>query len=141
MTQSNNSSLTILANSLFSFRFDFLKNKWTEIAPMSIARNAFAHVVLSDRIFVFGGRNETGRSINSVEYFKQSTNEWQTVSPMRHVRAYGSACAPNGFIYVLGGVVGSGVHQSIERYDPGENAWTEVSLTEEEEWLHLKILL
>lgn len=103
-----------------------MSNEWSEMAELSIHRRAAAHAVLSDRIFIIGGRNKQCRRLNSVECYVPSLNIWQTVAPMRHERDGASACALNKFIYVFGGHGADNAHLSIERYDSHENSWTEV---------------
>lgn len=109
-------------------RFDFAMNEWSEVAEMAIHRRAPAHVVLSDRLFVIGGRNRQSRRLNSVECYTPSTNKWETLAPMRRERDGATACALNKFIYVFGGHgVDNSLH-SIERYDSHTNSWTEVNI-------------
>lgn len=96
---------------------------------MSISRgNTAAHAVLSECLYVIGGRDEQGRSLKSVEYYDPSTDDWETVAPMLHERQNTAACTSNGLIYVFGGQNDGdgGVLQSIEKYDPDEDSWAEV---------------
>lgn len=94
---------------------------------MSNPRADSAHVVLSGFLYVIGGHLGGERYKNSVDYYDPSTNKWKTVASMRHERRQPAAHVSNGFIYVLGGRNSEGALQFIERFDPGENAWTEVS--------------
>lgn len=112
--------------SLPNFRFDFVKNEWTEVAPLPAPRCYSTHVVLADFLFVIGGRNAKFNAVNSVEYYEPLTDNWQSAAPLLHERECAAACVSNGFIYVLGGDDHSKLLQSIERYDRRDNSWTEV---------------
>lgn len=96
---------------------------------MSVSRRFSSHVVLAGRLFVIGGVDAQNRLENTVEYYVPLTDKWKTVAPMRHKRVASAACALNGIIYVFGGEGPEGFHHSIEKYNPRENAWTEVSYT------------
>lgn len=85
-----------------------------------------AYVALSGRLFVIGGWNTRTSVQNSVECFDPMTDEWQTVAPMHHARRNPVAQVSNGFIYVLGGEYKGVPYQSIEKYNPRENTWSEV---------------
>lgn len=108
---------------------------------MSFARHKAAHTVLSGRLFVIGGDDEQGTDLKSVEHFDPSTNEWQTVAPMRQKRYSPAACVSHGFIYVFGGY-GDGVPlSSVERYDSRQNSWTEVTLYPRNDFSSLEWLI
>lgn len=119
------------------FRFDFEANEWKRVAPMSIARDSPSHVVLSGRLYVIGG----WMCDKSVEYYDPPTNKWQSVAPMIQGRGRPAVGALNGYIYVFGGRGSLDVLQSIERYDPAENSWTEVLITRDFLFLNERRLL
>lgn len=95
---------------------------------MNTPRYNCAHAVLSGLLFLIGGVDEQRRLLTSVEYYVPLTGSWHTVAAMHRGRQSASACASNGFIFVFGGWHTGGTFQSIERYDPRENTWTEVIL-------------
>lgn len=99
------------------------------VAPMNKPRSDSAHLVMTGHIFVIGGKDDGGMAYNLVEYYDPFTNKWQKVAPMRRRRSDSAAYITNGCIYVLGGI-GDGeddILQTIERYSPREDSWTEVS--------------
>lgn len=112
---------------LVHFRFDFAKNEWSEVAPISIPRRLSAHTVLSGFLFVIGGESVPGTFENSVEYYTPLTDRWATGAPMRRPRASAAACISKGSIYVFGGFAAEGALRSIERYQPQDDSWTEAS--------------
>ena len=44
--------------------------------------------LVADRIYVSGGLNETGATLNNCEYFDIKKNEWATLPPMPCERSY-----------------------------------------------------
>lgn len=113
------------------FRFDFERNEWTDVHPMTTPRWCPAHVVALGRLYVFGGLINAGRKepLNSVEYYNPKTDNWRTVAPMLRQKSSATAYATKGFIYVIGGNSARGriPLSSIERYDPDEDSWITVS--------------
>lgn len=104
-----------------------MRNEWTSVAPLTVSNGySAAHAVLSGRIFVIGGRNNPRNSIESVERYDPSTDEWKRMAPLHHKRQGAVASALNGFIYVFG-AKNTESRQSIERYDQHEDSWTEAS--------------
>lgn len=98
------------------------------IKELAVPRQNAAHVVLAGFLYVIGGDDEQDESLSSVEYYVPLTNEWKAATPMKRKRSFAIAHALNGFIFVLGGMAIRENIQSIERYDPRENSWTEVRL-------------
>lgn len=86
-------------------------------------------------------------SLNSVERYHPHTNAWCSVAPMNKSRSAGAVIACQGkrtrkkkkmltfilislflgFIYALGGHDGLSIFDSVERYDPSTNTWTEAT--------------
>lgn len=93
---------------------------------MTIPREYAAHAVLTGRLFLMGGKNDLAGRHSSVEYYDPVAKKWRMVAPMRHARSHATASVSNGFIYILGGLDNEGALQSIEKYDPQDNSWTEV---------------
>lgn len=94
---------------------------------MSIPRRYSAHAVLLDHLFAIGGNDDRNQNVNSVECYDPLSDVWVTAAPMQHIRSGAVACVSKGFIFVFGGWDATHLLQSIERYDPRENKWTEVS--------------
>lgn len=95
---------------------------------MPTPRNCSAHVLVDDLLYVIGGRNEVVGEVDAVEMYAPLTDQWETVVPMRQKRYGPVACASrDGFIYVFGGFNSRRIVESVERYEPKANTWTEVS--------------
>lgn len=93
---------------------------------MPTGRAGAAHVVLSGRLYVLGGCDDRGENFKSVDCYNPCTDRWQTVAPMHYGRTLPAVCVANGFIYALGGTERGQPLDSVERYNPDDNSWTEV---------------
>lgn len=95
---------------------------------MEIPRYGSAYVVKSGLLFVIGGLDWKQQAYtNSVEYYVPLTKSWHAVTPMRHKRYGAAACTSGGLFYVFGGENTSGLLSSIEKYDPRDCSWSEVT--------------
>lgn len=112
-------------NSSFD-RYDIKAEKWSPIAPLSIARIYAAAVNLSGTLFVIGGQ-QNGKIHTSVEYFVPSLNKWTSAAPMNKARTSPQAGVANKTLYVCGGVNQEEVLASIEKYNPDNDSWTQVN--------------
>lgn len=80
-------------------------------------------------LYVIGGGNAGGLSVDTVVVFDVEDNAWRTLPSLLNTRgAPGGAAGPDGRIYAMGGyIVASGTVPSsvlAEVYDPPSNAWT-----------------
>jgi hypothetical protein len=104
---------------------------WTQVASMQVARTRFAASQGGDgRIYVFGGNDQNGSVLSSVEVYDPTTDTWAVLdgAPMLTPR-YGAAAAlvpTNGKIYVLGGNTGGNLGSPstvVEAFDPTTQTW------------------
>lgn len=114
------------SKSLIIIRYDIKSDTWTEVAPLSTAREFAAAAVLSGAIYVMGGRDNENK-LNSVECYIPNKNEWISIEPMNEIRSGAQAGVANGTLIVFGGR-DERVSATIERYDPEENKWILVIL-------------
>jgi N-acetylneuraminic acid mutarotase len=109
-------------------------NRWTQGAPLSIARDAHAAAVDADHIYVVGGA--TGNDmppIASLEIYDFDTGTWHAGAPMPTARqGLCAIAAPNGKIYAIGGgnngYGGTYIqYTTVEAYTPSTNTWAAVA--------------
>lgn len=99
-------------------------------AHLSTPRSGPAAALGHDgRIYVFGGSSggdDSGHTaLNSGEVYTPSTNTWQPIAPMPTARYRAAAVtAPDGRIYVVGGLNASGDLNTVDIYDPASNTWS-----------------
>ena len=84
---------------------------WKEAFPMNIARNGFASVIVKDKIYIIGGRNDDD-SLDLTEYTtiqeSGSLDPWQLGPRLNVKRAFMEAVVHGDYIYVAGGGNGPG---------------------------------
>lgn len=98
---------------------------------MMTPRNAHTITKSQGRIYVLGGFSGKER-LNTVERYNELTHTWEPMASMKHRRHYLAACTLNDEdIYVFGGFFGGSdaeINESIERYQPGEDSWSLLTL-------------
>lgn len=100
--------------------------EWENIQPMPTPREGMAAVALDGKIYVIGGKNETGyNALDIVEIYDIQRQEWNTGSPMLNARIYAAASVHDGLIYVFGGRNGSDLVHPVEIYNPMTGEWSE----------------
>lgn len=111
--------------------FDPAANAWQTLASMPTARGGATAQAVGGLIYVIGGMDGTGASLNVVEIYNPATNTWSTAAPMITRRDNPGSAALNGKVYVFGGRIrnadGTEVEptlNTVEMYDPATNTWT-----------------
>uniref|UniRef100_A0A8B9QF97 Kelch like ECH associated protein 1 n=1 Tax=Apteryx owenii TaxID=8824 RepID=A0A8B9QF97_APTOW len=135
------------ALTLPSRRYEPERDEWQLVAPMLTRRIGVGVCALNNCIYAMGGYDGTDQ-LNSTERYDVETDTWTFVAPMRYRRSALGVTVYQGKIYVLG-TYGAGGHggrtagpscavsaggydghtflDSVECYDPGADAWTEVT--------------
>lgn len=87
---------------------------------MDHGRYDYAGAIMNAKIYVAGGHGDHDSILDSVECYDPAKNEWLEIANMNHQRANFALVELKGNLYAMG------YHRSIERYDPVQDAWTEV---------------
>ncbi len=99
------------------YKFDPIKNEWSEAAPISSA--------LSGRLYAVGGLGASSGPLTSWEVFNPETNQWFVCEDPNVVPDLGESLVTDGKIYVRHvspGYIGS--YAAV--FDPVESAWASV---------------
>jgi len=115
--------------------YDPIDQTLKQKAKMNYARNSHGICVFQDHIYVVGGCiDEEGYTTQCEryeinKYYQKSVGQWEKIAPLNK-----SAYAPtlvnlnDAFLYKIGGVLNlQTINNFIERYDPRENIWTEIT--------------
>jgi N-acetylneuraminic acid mutarotase len=98
-----------------------------------IARNAAASCVFNNRMYVFGGLDNSNNNLNDFFYFDPITNEWVDVNPSGDVpspRYNARLIKHDRYMYLHGGSLNNSEDYSdLYRYDVLANTWEVINLS------------
>ena len=103
---------------------------WKELPPMPIPRNSASACTVGDKIFVFGGFNDSSY-LSSCDVYDCKKCAWMspgTVPPMRIARASMAVAVIEDRIFLFGGFSNRTWRSRAEVYDTKTNSWTELPL-------------
>jgi N-acetylneuraminic acid mutarotase len=110
--------------------FDSKSNTWRPGAPWPTQAILPAAAFDGARLYVAGGRKGPV-VLETAWVYDVDANRWQTIASMSRPRWNHSAAALGGYIYVIGGISGTGDQRrsmsEVERYDPASNSWKAVA--------------
>ena len=101
----------------------FLTMTWTTKTAMPQARAGCGCAVISDTVYVIGGRDSAGNRYAENHVYFPASDSWTTRASMPTARAHLGAAYVNGKIYAIGGWVGSVATGACEEYDPVSDTW------------------
>ena len=81
--------------------------RWAARTPLPEARSRHAAVLVGDQVYVLGGEDADGRTLDSVTAYDLRFNRWRDLPPMPEPLANHGAAALDGRIYVVGGSANS----------------------------------
>ncbi len=73
--------------------------------------------IISDVIYVIGGRNSKGETVNTLQSYDMTTQTWTTLPPMKEKRDSHAVCFQGDRIIVAGGDSGSGYLDTCEAFN------------------------
>ena len=104
---------------------------WTEIASMPTARGGATAQIVDDDIYVIGGLDINGASVDTVEIYDPQTNTWDDGSALQTRRDNPGSAVIDDLLYVFGGrtrnadgSVVDGSLSSMEIFDPSSQTWS-----------------
>jgi N-acetylneuraminic acid mutarotase len=104
-----------------------LAQSWSEGLTMPTARSEIAATNIGDDIYVIGGLDESGDTLDMVEVYNVNNDSWKSVTPLPQAVHHTAATSYDGKIYVVGGFISREWIPSNQLfiYDPIKNQWTE----------------
>jgi N-acetylneuraminic acid mutarotase len=98
--------------------------RWVTLAPLMAPRQEVGVAELTGQIYVVGGFNSAGMTVNTVEVYDTITNTWRPAAPLPRPLDHPAAVAVAGKVYVLGGFSpGIGATNGTFEYDSALNTW------------------
>lgn len=112
--------------------FDPATKSWTDLAPLPEARSSLDAAVLGDRIYVFGGWELAGDSVETTWHktayslnLSDADATWQELATPPFQRRANSVAAYDGKLFVIGGMKAKGGPTTrVDVYDPASNKWS-----------------
>jgi N-acetylneuraminic acid mutarotase len=104
---------------------------WTTGANMITPRTDFTGASLNGKIYIIGGFNNKGKTMNTVEYYDPKTDRWSTASPLPEPLDHAAAAVYNGTLYVVGGYAREDYTRDYNPsdrlfiYNPSNDKWDE----------------
>ncbi|MEO0806841.1 MAG: kelch repeat-containing protein [Cyanobacteria bacterium J06643_4] len=99
---------------------------WTPLPGMSTARGGATAQVINGEIYIAGGLDTNGVSLNTVEVFDPITGQWSAGPAMQTARDNAGSAVIDDLLYVFGGrtrTVNDAL-TSLEIFDPTTNQWS-----------------
>ncbi len=106
--------------------YDPATNTWTMKASLPTSRCVPGFAAIGGKLYVVGGVNIVNNTFlrtNVLEVYDPITDTWATKVPMPTARAYPTAEAIDGKLYVIGGDNNNVIYGTLEVYDPATNTW------------------
>lgn len=106
-----------------TFRYDLERDIWEAVAPKPTAVTEVGAVLIGEKIYVPGGRNDLDQPINTLEVYDPRQNTWTVGAGMPEPAANYALTAYEGLLYLFGGSDGTDALQDVWIYDPEADAW------------------
>ncbi|MGC8875409.1 MAG: Kelch repeat-containing protein, partial [Chloroflexia bacterium] len=107
-------------------RFDPVANRWETLASKPTAVVDAQAAVLSERIYVPGGKNAQGNPVVVTEVYDVGLGRWRPAASLPRPLAGYALVAFEGRIFLFGGWDGTRYRDEILRYTPEDDRWDEV---------------
>ena len=112
-------------------KYDMATNTWSAVASLPVGVYGMDAVEIGGLIYVPGGSDDAddtgdgGTFLNTLHIYDPVANSWSTGAAMPAARAYASAVASGGKLYVIGGEDDTGTYvNTLYIYDPGTDTWS-----------------
>jgi DNA-binding CsgD family transcriptional regulator len=108
-------------------RYDPALDQWDSLAPKPLAVADISAVTIGGKIYVPGGRLESGELSAVLEEYDPENDQWHQLAPMPRALSAYTLVAFEGSIYLFGGWDGEQYVNSAYLYNPDADEWRELS--------------
>lgn len=102
-------------------------NSWSELQPKPTAVKAAGAVILGGKIYVPGGLKADNSLNEKLEVYDPRADKWEEKKPMSIGLANYGIASYEGNLYLFGGWNGTKDTNTVLRYDPKDDDWTEMT--------------
>lgn len=108
-------------------RFDPVNNRWESLPAKPTAVVDGQAAVLSERIYVPGGKDAKGNPVAVTEVYDIALGRWRPAASLPRPLAGYALVAFEGRLFLFGGWDGSRYRDEVLRYTPEDDRWDEVA--------------
>lgn len=105
-------------------RYDASTKTWVALSAKPTAVSDVQAIVVGNKIYVPGGRLESGAISDHLDVYDPQRESWATLKPLPQPRSGYALVAVEGKLYLFGGWDGAAYHAEVWQYDPDQNTWT-----------------
>ncbi len=99
-------------------------DEWTKLDPMPTERTEVTAATVGSSIYVVGGFDSKGDTVDKVEVYDARSNTWSTAKEMPIRLHHAAAASYQGKLYVVGGYLEGWIpSNALLIYDPLANEW------------------
>ncbi|MGH9922703.1 MAG: Kelch repeat-containing protein, partial [Nitrososphaerales archaeon] len=98
--------------------------EWTKLHPMPTERTEVTAATIGSSIYVVGGFDSKGDTVDNVEVYDARSNTWSTAKELPIRLHHAAAASYQGKLYVVGGYLEGWIpSNALLIYDPLANEW------------------
>jgi len=99
---------------------------WKILADMPTPRTEVTAAVVDGKIYVIGGFDRSGRTLNTVEIYDPQMNAWQVGPSLPDGRHHAAVVSLGQTLYVIGGFGGAAAEPQADVFSlsAGQNSWS-----------------
>ena len=106
-----------------STEFSLSNDNWTMGIGLNKSRRGHSATLYDQRIYIWGGMDETGKIINRLDIYDLRTGNWIEGVSGGRARVNHAAIANSGYVYFWGGQDDAGNLNSLDIYDIASSTW------------------
>lgn len=107
-------------------RYDVASDRWVGFSAKPTPVADVQAAVVSNRMYVPGGRRADGTISDQLEAYDPQRDEWVTLAPLPGPRSRYALAAVEGKLYLFGGWDGTAFSDQVWQYNPDTDSWAEL---------------
>ncbi len=104
-------------------RYDPQSNTWARLTSKPTAVADAQAITIGGKIYVAGGRRESGEISNQLESYDPDSDQWEALAPLPQPLSQYAAATVDGKFYLFGGWDGTAYRSDVWKFQPDLNTW------------------